>query len=370
MGQSPDGQTYNTKRNGAPLLNGPTEFGPQYPVAKQWTTAPTKFCRDGDILYCVRGTVGRMNWADQSYCMGRGLAAIRASMKANASYIWFALRTVTAKVLEESAGSTFPSITGEKLASVLIPLPPLIEQERIAARLRDVLVEVEKARHALQSQLDAAEKLPSALLGQRFGGDTAQRWPRRKLGDVLRLRKDIVHPRNQPKGTTIFVGLEHVESLTGRRIGGLSIDMAALTGRKPRFYPGDVVYGYLRPYLNKVWLADREGLCSVDQYVYSVNDALADAEFVAWFMRSPVYRSRAPVSLMQSQLPRIRTDEVAAVELNLPNLKEQRKFARVVEGEVSEAIGIAANLRTRLEAIEKLPAALLREVFSSKIASS
>src|SRR2546426_3651019 len=42
-----------------------------------------------------------------------------------------------------------------------------------------------------------------------------------------------------------------LESGSGRRTGSLEIDLASLTGRKPRFYTGDIVYGYLRPYLNK-----------------------------------------------------------------------------------------------------------------------
>lgn len=72
--------------------------------------------------------------------------------------------------------------------------------------------------------------------------------------------------------------------------------MADLTGRKPRFRKGDIVYGYLRPYLNKVWIAEFDGLCSVDQYAYAVADSLADPNFVAWFMRSPKFLQRAPVS--------------------------------------------------------------------------
>ena len=69
MGQSPKGDTYNHVGNGIPLLNGPTEFGPQHPNCTLWTTAPTKLCQAGDLIFCVRGsTTGRMNWADQPYC--------------------------------------------------------------------------------------------------------------------------------------------------------------------------------------------------------------------------------------------------------------------------------------------------------------
>src|SRR5437899_933608 len=70
------------------------------------------------------------------------------------------------------------------------------------------------------------------------------RWAR--LGDVLRLRKDVLHPTRQLHGRAAFVGLEHIEPGTGRRTGSLDLDLSTLTGRKPQFSAGDIVYGYLR----------------------------------------------------------------------------------------------------------------------------
>lgn len=74
-------------------------------------------------------------------------------------------------------------------------------------------------------------------------------WPVRRLGDVLVRHNEIVHPGDRV-GETTFVGLEHIEPNTGRRIGSLTIDLGKLTGRKPTFRRGQIVYGYLRPYLN------------------------------------------------------------------------------------------------------------------------
>src|SRR5688572_21735179 len=79
MGQSPPGKSYNRDGKGVPLLNGPSEFGVVYPREVQWTTQPVRFCLRGDVLFCVRGaTAGRLNVADKQYCIGRGLAAVRA----------------------------------------------------------------------------------------------------------------------------------------------------------------------------------------------------------------------------------------------------------------------------------------------------
>ena len=159
-------------------------------------------------------------------------------------------------------------------------------------------------------------------------------------------------------------------SLGERQIGADAILMSKLTGRKPRFFKGDIVYGYLRPYLNKVWVAEFDGLCSVDQFVHSVNSSLADTEYVALFMRSPLYLKTAPVAETPGQLPRIRTEEVAEVPIYLPALTEQRRITARLKDELAEVARARAAVETQLKAAQLLPAALLRDVFQSNDAEN
>jgi type I restriction enzyme S subunit len=253
------------------------------------------------------------------------------------------------------------------LVSLEIPLPPLAEQWRIAVVLREQMVVVERARRNAEAQLEAAQALPAAYLRAVFNGPEAQRWPRSRLGDLLDLRQEVVHPRDNPRGAATFVGLEHIESGTGIRTGAKPVEMSELTGRKPRFYKGDIVYGYLRPYLNKVWVAEFDGLCSVDQYIYSVDANKADTTFLSSFMRSPVFMQRAPITTTPGQLPRIRTEEVASVELNLPPLADQRRVAAQLAEKLAGAERLRRTLEDQLATVERLPAALLRQAFSGNL---
>ena len=258
------------------------------------------------------------------------------------------------------------SINKTVLSNFPLLIPPLAEQRNIAGRLQEQLAEVAQARDAVQAQLDAAEALPAAHLRAVFNSPAAHRWPKRKLGELLQLRKEVIHPRNNPRGPAVFVGLEHILSLTGQRTGSLPVEMTQLTGRKPRFYAGDIVYGYLRPYLNKVWVAEFDGLCSVDQYVYEVKRDKAETDFVAWFMRSPVYLARAPIGATPGQLPRIRTEEVASVEINLPPLSQQKAVMAQIQDEFTESNKLNESLLARLTALDRLPAALLRDAFAGR----
>ena len=256
------------------------------------------------------------------------------------------------------------NVSASTMQRMEIPAPSLQEQRRIAARLREQLSTLTEARAALEAQLVAVESLPAAHLRAVFESEEMHQWPWRRLGDLLVLRQDIVHPRNKPIGAARFVGLEHIESNTGRRVGELQIRMEDLTGRKARFFPGDIVYGYLRPYLNKVWIAEFDGLCSVDQYVFEARRKVADTNFIAWFMRSSTYLCRAPVKETPGWLPRIRTDEVAAVEVNLPPVEVQRSISDKLNAEFAETRELQQRIAAKLTELEKLPAALLRAAFS------
>ncbi len=329
--------------------------------------------RPRDLLVCESGEPGRCAvWEGQMADCYYQKALHRLRPKGDAVDSYFGMyRMMLASGTGEFSGSvthsTIAHLPAEKLAQLVFPLPRLDEQRRIVAKLREKFADLDRARQALADQLDAAKKLSAATLREAFCGAAYKLWPERRLGDVLLFRNEIVHPRDRPTGRTIFVGMEHIESHTGQRIGSVPIDLAKLTGRKARFYSGDLVYGYLRPYLNKLWLADREGCCSVDQYVFTVRRSLGETDFVAHFMRSDAYLKTAPVELTPGQLPRIRTDEMAAVPIRLPDLGTQRVIARELNQKLKSARTLCASLSEQLAALDRYPAALLRDAFSGRI---
>ena len=132
MGQSPAGEDCNREGLGLPLLNGPTEFGPSHPEPTQFTTDPKKRALPGDLLFCVRGsTTGRMNWADQKYAIGRGIAAIRHKLTPKLQPLVRAVIEQHLPVLLQAAtGSTFPNVSGPQLAA--IPFPNVAPTDALA----------------------------------------------------------------------------------------------------------------------------------------------------------------------------------------------------------------------------------------------
>lgn len=196
----------------------------------------------------------------------------------------------------------------DRFEALQIPLPSIREQRRQVKYLDAIEKSAKAAADSIRhpSSYDIIALLPgmvdAAIAREATGSATIS-----QLADFI---SDTVHPGDDPSPAECFVGLQHIESHTGRCLGHDELEL--LKGRKFRFQPGDVLYGYLRPYLNKVWVADRHGLCSVDQYVLRPHPEV-DADFLAHYLRSREILRQAIDLTHRLQLPRLRSGLLASL---------------------------------------------------------
>jgi type I restriction enzyme, S subunit len=202
MGQSPKGESYNKTGEGIPLINGPVEFteGPfSKTVINQYTTAPTNICEEGDLLLCVRGsTTGRTNVAGFRACIGRGVAAIRPLL--TDQYVRLFIWRLRAAIIAMGRGIAFPSVSRQQIEKLPIPLPPLAEQERIVAKVDELMALCDRLEAAQADRESRRDKLAAASLHRLNNGAAS---------DEFRERAQF-HLRHLPRLTT---RPEHIQQL-------------------------------------------------------------------------------------------------------------------------------------------------------------
>ena len=124
MGQSPCGESFNETGHGMIFFQGATDFGERFPSIRQFTTAPTRFAKRGDILLSVRAPVGTMNISATDCCIGRGLAAIHGRRQST-TYVGFCLKYSRSLFENRNAtGTTFGSMTKDDLFKLNVLIPP------------------------------------------------------------------------------------------------------------------------------------------------------------------------------------------------------------------------------------------------------
>ena len=167
MGQSPDGSSYNEEGNGVIFYQGSTDFGIRFPSVRMYTTAPTRFGKQGDILMSVRAPVGAVNIANTDCCIGRGLSAINAK-NGSITYIYFVIQNLKERFDNlNSAGTTFGSITKDELYGlpVIIPSDDISRLfESLSKPIFDIQMTIGKEIEELTLQRNAL--LPLLMSGQ------------------------------------------------------------------------------------------------------------------------------------------------------------------------------------------------------------
>ena len=195
MGQAPKGDSYNAMRSGYPLIAGAGDFGELTPAPKKYTDAPTKLSRPGDLILCIRATIGDRNWSDKEYCLGRGVAGLRAKdADLSQAYLWHWLDHVAPVLRTQGRGATFLQVSKGDIAALQIPLPPLDEQKRIAGILDAADALRAKRREAL-AQLDT---LLQATFLDMFGDPATNPvgWEVTCVGDVTEMGTGSTPSRN------------------------------------------------------------------------------------------------------------------------------------------------------------------------------
>lgn len=138
----------------------------------------------------------------------------------------------------------------------------------------------------------------------------------RPLTEIVSLRRSTLKPDQFPTDA-LYVGLEHIESCTGR-LTAVSAEGADLRSAKNRFEQGDVLFGKLRPKLRKSAVAPFPGVCSTDILVLKPIAELP-AALIALQLRSESMLPTFERLVAGANLPRLAARDLAAIELWVPD---------------------------------------------------
>ena len=171
-GQSPESKFYNKDEKGLPFYQGKKEFKEKFignPTT--WTTKITKEAFKNDILMSVRAPVGPVNFATQNICIGRGLAAIRASDKIEIKYLFHFLKFYESKIIGNN-GAVFNSINKKQIEDLKISLPNCNKKQNQIIKKLDYLSEQTKQlEKQYQQKLNNLEELKKSILEKAFSGE-------------------------------------------------------------------------------------------------------------------------------------------------------------------------------------------------------
>jgi type I restriction enzyme S subunit len=178
MGQSPGSELCNTEGKGLPFLQGCAEFGARHPQTSVFCDPPLRIAKAGAVLISVRAPVGTMNYADQDYCIGRGLGCFKAKAGlSNTVFLKHAVEYNAGYLHRRSQGSTFSAISTADVQSVPIPVFHTEKQNKVAAIFTTIDQAIEKTEALIEKYQHIKAGLMQDLFTRGIGTDGKLRPP-------------------------------------------------------------------------------------------------------------------------------------------------------------------------------------------------
>ena len=289
-----------------------------------------KLIMPGDILISLANSldfIGRVTFVDEEYknlSFGVFMGLVRADIsKVDPLYLYAVLQSDYAKDYFKSVAKTTTNIsnlTFDDLGEFSFPLPSIDEQIRFAQEIDGYMNIIKHSKAIVKSYTPALH----------IDNDT----PMCRVGDLFDVVSETINPQ-ESTGNINYIGLENIESQTGKIVGTISCDIQSIKSTKRVFKTGDILFGKLRPALNKVVIATFDGICSTDIIALRAKDDSVNAEFYSILLRTATFNSLVLNGVSGGQLPRISVEYLLNLPIQKVSIEKQCSILKQIKKEQS-----------------------------------
>lgn len=250
---------------------------------------------------------------------------------------------------ENSVGTAQKGIYLKTLKKLMLPIPPLAEQHRIVSVMTDADAMIRSLSSHQKVLQEKIETVQAKVLDLAIRGRLVEQRSEETLSEEALSLPEVEGPFEIPDnwkwvtlGSALNYGnvsnaesedipdngwileLEDIEKNTGRILKREYKKPGMKLSTKRQFSKGMVLYSKLRPYLNKVVLADDEGYCTSEIVPINVKDAPVelDARFVVYWLRSPWFVAKTNSLSYGVKMPRLGTKDAKQLPIPVPPLAE------------------------------------------------
>ena len=299
--------------------------------------------------------------------------SLRPTEIANSRYFTYFLKSMDAKKMFHGMGTGIRlTLSYNELKNQFIPCPSPDEQSAIAAYLDTATAKIDAAIAQQQKMIDLLNERKQIIInravtkglnpnakmkdsGVEWIGEVPEGWEIRRLKYLLR-------QITAPSLSLNKIGLENIESGTGKFIKTNS----EYEGNGVQFEKGDILYGKLRPYLKKVFLAEESGNAVGDFFVFRPN-AKVDGRYMQLVLLSQTLTDEINSSTYGAKMPRVSIDYMGGLNIPWPSLDEQKAIVEYIHKDcrpIDDAIDVADKQISLLQERKQI---IINEVVTGKV---
>lgn len=366
-----------------------------------------KLVRKNNFVISLRSFEGGIEYSQYQGIISPAYTILESTNNIEHSYFQFLFKSsifISALQIYKTGIREGQNISYLELQQDFLPLPPLQEQKAIAEFLDKKCDKISQFIESKQKLITLLQEKKQALINEAVCGRVACHTE--PLGEVshnaestteskkdfsptaqndkkgvfykpsgieylgliphhweVRKLKYIVFSRNQRKDDKDFkIGLENIESKTGKYI---PTNENVFEDSGISFYKNDILFGKLRPYLAKVFLADRDGICVSEFLVLESKEAYSN--FLKFLMLSSSFIDIIDSSTYGTKMPRTSWEFVGNLKIPLPPLQEQKEIAEFLDTQITKIDLAIEKTKQQITYIKEYKTSLINQAVCGRI---
>lgn len=314
------------------------------------------------------------------------------------------------------SGAANVALSVEKIKNIEIPLPSISRQIEIVAKFKSIVVQENKLKNELSYQHELLNKLRQQILQEAIEGKLTKKWrlDNPKVESASELLKSILvskeklikekilkkhkplppitekeKPFDLPQGwiwcrlgevsnygqsqkvepkdinnETWILELEDIEKTSSKILKKIKFKERKSKSTKSKFKKNDVLYGKLRPYLDKVIVAEEEGVCTTEIMPISLIGTL-NPWFIRYSLKTPLFLRYVNSQVSGMRMPRLKTDSARSALIPIPPVLEQEIIVNIINKLFYLCDQLENNINKNKKSAEQLMKTVLKEEFKT-----
>jgi len=315
--------------------------------------AKARLIPKGSVLVSCIGNLGKLAIAGVPLCTNQQINALIPRQDIDPRFLFYGAQMIKPQMERLASKTTLKIVNKTAFSSIIISLPPLEEQKRITAILNEQMVSVGKAKKAAEERLEAAQNLVFSLIYESLDNENILRV---ELASCL---KEIA------RGVGTDWSKYELYSVTKNGLGMSTYEVGKNAEKYKLLTTGTIFYS-MRINIGSIALVEEgvpDGIGSPDAVVFRCIDKLLHWRWFYYWMRSSYGKALVKGNLTGSVRARFKFNDFIANQISIPDWDTQQKTAVKIKA-TNDLIEV---MRSELDAIEAMPASLLRKAFKGEL---
>lgn len=323
--------------------------------------------RKGNILIAMTGYVGDTSLypLEEEGLLNQRVGLLRETNKCDHTFLYYLTKIHPFKIFLSlnSKSSAQENVSETDIGRFPVVLPPFPTQQKIAAYLDEKTATIDAVIEKKERLVELLEEKRKTVISEAVTKNFGKDGKNERLKFIASLRNSKI---KQQEDEDQYIGMEHVSSWMGTLldVNGGQQDAEGIVNQ---FKSGDVLFGKLRPYLAKAFVADFDGVCSGEFLVMTPEKQKMLPEYLLNVVLSEKFIDMVNNSTYGAKMPRASWDFIGNLEIQFPSTKEQKKIVESIYNMTKKIDSAIEKIKQSIRLLTEYKSSLIMHVMMGKI---